>query len=87
MSLAVRVPLLPLLDRAWTALGADTGWLVIIGVLTRNIKRLAVRHVYYPNCKSCARARADVSARFQSERATITPDDRGVGRIDRIGLS
>jgi hypothetical protein len=46
MSLAVRVPLLPLLDRARTALGAYTGWLVIIGILTRNIRRLAVRHVY-----------------------------------------
>jgi len=46
MSLAVRMPLLPLLDRARTAFGAYTGWLVIIGVLARNIRRVADRHVY-----------------------------------------
>jgi len=50
MSLAVRMPLLPLLDRARTALVAHTGWLMIIWVLARNIRRLAVRHFYCPRC-------------------------------------
>src|SRR5215471_3203253 len=50
MSLAVRMPLLPLLDRTRTALVAHTCWLVIIGVLARNISRLAVHHFYCPRC-------------------------------------
>jgi len=45
MSLAVRMPLLPLLDRARTAFGAYTRWLVIIGVFAGNIRRFANRHV------------------------------------------
>src|SRR5262245_16677389 len=44
MSLAVRMPLLPLLDRARTARVAQTGRLAIIGVRARNIRRLGVRH-------------------------------------------
>jgi len=71
------MPLLPLLDRARTALGADTGWLVIIGVLARNIKRLAVRHVYYPNCKSCAVRGGSFLLDSKGERATITPERHG----------
>ena len=86
MSLAVRMPLVPLLDRTRSALVAHTGWLVIIGVLTGNIRRLAVRHVYNPTCKARAPARA---TRFYSIRnakvAAITPDDMEPGRIDRVG--
>jgi len=73
MSLAVRMPLLPLLDRARTALGAHTGWLVIIGVRAGNIRRLAVRHVDCPKVQAACPCQGGSFLRdSKCEYATIT---------------